>query len=163
VFVQVIQGQVSDPAALRAALDRWLQELAPGATGWLDSTSGVTEDGRFIAVVRFESAEAAKRNSYRVGCQFAVPRFRASNGPAAEGRRPVCAGRTGRRHTPIPGQEQGVVNSSSAAVFVDQPAQHVDSFHRRLADARPDEHQPGGRTGWLQIQASVWPYGVVVA
>jgi hypothetical protein len=65
MFVQVIQGQVSDAEALRAALDRWTEELAPGASGWLGSTAGVTEDGRFIALARFESDEAARRNSDR--------------------------------------------------------------------------------------------------
>jgi hypothetical protein len=65
VFVQVIQGQVSDAGKVRAAFDRWVQELAPGAIGWLGSTAGVTEDGRFIALARFESEEAARRNSDR--------------------------------------------------------------------------------------------------
>ncbi len=65
MFVQVIQGQVSDAGQARAALDRWVQELAPGAPGWLGSTAGVTEDGRFIALARFESEEAAQRNSDR--------------------------------------------------------------------------------------------------
>jgi hypothetical protein len=65
VFVQVIQGQVTDSGKVRAAFDRWVQELAPGATGWLGSTAGVTEDGRFIALARFESEEAARRNSDR--------------------------------------------------------------------------------------------------
>jgi hypothetical protein len=65
MFVQVIQGQVSDASQVRAALDRWLEELAPNATGWLGSTAGVTEDGRFVALVRFESEEAARRNSDR--------------------------------------------------------------------------------------------------
>jgi hypothetical protein len=65
VFVQVIQGQVADPGQLRAALDRWAQEVAPGAIGWLGSTAGVTDDGRFIALARFESEEAARRNSGR--------------------------------------------------------------------------------------------------
>jgi len=65
MFVQIIQGKTSNPEALRAAVDRWMQDLAPGATGWLGSTGGVTEDGRFIAVVRFESEEAARRNSER--------------------------------------------------------------------------------------------------
>ena len=65
MFVQVIQGQVSDAAAVKAALDRWAQELAPGASGWLGSTAGVTEDGRCIALARFESEEAARRNSDR--------------------------------------------------------------------------------------------------
>jgi hypothetical protein len=65
MFVQVIQGQVSDAGQARAALDRWVQDLAPGAIGWLGSTAGVTEDGRFITLARFESEEAARRNSDR--------------------------------------------------------------------------------------------------
>ena len=65
MFAQVIQGKVSDPAAMRAATDRWLKELAPGADGWLGSTGGTTDDGRYITVVRFESEEAARRNSDR--------------------------------------------------------------------------------------------------
>jgi hypothetical protein len=65
MFVQVIQGQVSDKAGLGAALDRWVRELAPGAAGWLGSTAGVTDDGRFIVLARFESEEAARRNSDR--------------------------------------------------------------------------------------------------
>jgi hypothetical protein len=65
MFVQVIQGRTSQPEALRAAVDRWMEELAPSATGWLGSTGGVTEDGRAISVVRFESEEAARRNSER--------------------------------------------------------------------------------------------------
>jgi hypothetical protein len=65
VFVQVIQGTVSDAGKVHAALDQWVRELAPGATGWLGSTAGVTDDGRFIAVVRFESEDAARRNNDR--------------------------------------------------------------------------------------------------
>jgi hypothetical protein len=65
MFVQVIQGHVSDAKQVRAALDRWAQDLAPGASGWLGSTAGVTDDGRFVALARFESEEAARRNSER--------------------------------------------------------------------------------------------------
>jgi hypothetical protein len=65
VFVQVIKGQVGDAGKLRAAFDRWIQELAPGSIGWLGTTAGVTEDGRFIALARFESEEAARANSDR--------------------------------------------------------------------------------------------------
>jgi hypothetical protein len=65
MFVQVIQGQVADAGKVRAALDRWAQELAPGSIGWLGTTAGVTEDGRFIALARFESEDAARRNSDR--------------------------------------------------------------------------------------------------
>ena len=50
---------------MRAALDRWAQVLAPGSIGWLGTTAGVTEDGRFIAQARFESDEAAWRNHDR--------------------------------------------------------------------------------------------------
>ncbi len=65
MFVQIIEGPVSDADELRAAVDRWNEELAPGATGWLGSTSGVTDEGRAIAVVRFNSEEEARRNSDR--------------------------------------------------------------------------------------------------
>jgi hypothetical protein len=63
MFVQVIQGQVTDAERAHAAFDQWVAEVAPGATGWLGTTAGVTEDGRFIALARFESAEAARTNS----------------------------------------------------------------------------------------------------
>jgi hypothetical protein len=65
MFVQVIQGRTSQPQALVDAFDRWKTDLSSGATGWLGSTGGVTDDGRFIAVARFESEEAAMANSVR--------------------------------------------------------------------------------------------------
>ena len=65
MFAQVIQGRTSDADGLRSAMDRWTRELGPGSVGWLGSTGGVTDDGRFIAVARFESAESASRNSQR--------------------------------------------------------------------------------------------------
>ena len=65
MFVQVIQGRTSDAGQVRAQLDKWVKEVAPGAVGWLGSTSGVTEDGRVIALARFESEEAAQLNSDR--------------------------------------------------------------------------------------------------
>jgi hypothetical protein len=65
MFVQVIQGRTSKPQALVDAFDRWKADLSSGATGWLGSTGGVTEDGRFIAVARFESEQAAMANSAR--------------------------------------------------------------------------------------------------
>ena len=66
MFVQVIQGKVSDERQLRRCMDRWAEELQPGATGYLGSTSGIREDGTFILLVRFESHEAAVRNSERL-------------------------------------------------------------------------------------------------
>ncbi|HYT26952.1 MAG TPA: hypothetical protein VEP73_10765 [Actinomycetota bacterium] len=65
MFIQVIQGRASNPDGVRAALDRWKAELAPGAEGWLGSTGGVTDDGRCIVLARFESEELARRNSDR--------------------------------------------------------------------------------------------------
>lgn len=63
MFVQVIQGQVTDTEQAHAAMDRWMEERAPEATGWLGTTAGVTADGRFVALARFESADAARQNS----------------------------------------------------------------------------------------------------
>jgi len=65
MFVQVIKGRVSDPQKLRNAMQTWLDELAAGATGWLGSTTGVTDDGTAIAIARFDSVESARRNSDR--------------------------------------------------------------------------------------------------
>jgi hypothetical protein len=66
MFVQVIEGHVADASQMHAALDRWNAELAPGADGWLGSTAGVAEDGTFLLLARFESEDAARRNSDRV-------------------------------------------------------------------------------------------------
>ena len=65
MFVQVIQGRVSDPAQVRDALDLWVEQVAAGAEGWLGSTAGVTRDGQFVALARFDSQQAARRNSDR--------------------------------------------------------------------------------------------------
>jgi hypothetical protein len=63
MFVQVIQGQVTDAEQAHTAMDRWMEELGPEASGWLGTTAGVTADGKFIALARFDSADAARRNS----------------------------------------------------------------------------------------------------
>lgn len=63
MFAQTIRGKVSDPAAVRPVMDRWMRDLGPSAIGWLGSTSGVTEDGQLFVLVRFDSEEAAKANS----------------------------------------------------------------------------------------------------
>ena len=65
MFVQVIEGRVSDREGLRRQIDAWQRDLRPGATGFLGSTAGVAEDGKGIALARFESAAAAKANSER--------------------------------------------------------------------------------------------------
>src|SRR5215213_11279234 len=65
MLAQVIKGKVSDPEAVKELTERWVKELSSGADGWLGSTGGATDDGRYITVVRFESEEAARRNSER--------------------------------------------------------------------------------------------------
>lgn len=65
MFIQVITGHVADQAGLEDALDRWHREVRPGAIGFLGSTAGVTPDGRFVTLARFESAQAAQANSDR--------------------------------------------------------------------------------------------------
>ncbi len=65
MFVQMITADVADAECLSRQQDTWEKELRPGAEGFLGSTSGVTEDGRLIVVARFESEEAAQRNSDR--------------------------------------------------------------------------------------------------
>lgn len=65
MFIQVVQGKVGDEAGLRRNLDRWQQELMPGARGYLGTTAGATDDGTFVALARFESEAAARANSDR--------------------------------------------------------------------------------------------------
>ncbi len=65
MFIQVITAKVVDEKALWRQIDRWESELRPGAEGFLGSTGGITDDGRLIVLARFESAEAAHRNSER--------------------------------------------------------------------------------------------------
>jgi hypothetical protein len=69
VYVQLTVGRAAHPDELRRQLERWELELAPGAEGWLGSTGGITPDGRFVLVARFESAEAAGASSERPGHQ----------------------------------------------------------------------------------------------
>ena len=65
MFVQIIEGTTTDEASLRRQLDRWTEELRPGAEGFLGATLGVTADGHVIDVARFESEAHARRNSER--------------------------------------------------------------------------------------------------
>jgi hypothetical protein len=56
MFLRVYRGQVTDPGQVRTALDRWQSSLGPG---WLGTTAGITDDGRSVTLVRFDSADAA--------------------------------------------------------------------------------------------------------
>ncbi len=63
MFVQVIQAHVKDRDGAKAELDRWQQELGPSAEGYLGTTGGITQDGTFVGVIRFESEDAARTQS----------------------------------------------------------------------------------------------------
>lgn len=65
MFVQIIEGKLADPERFREQFRRWEDELASDADGWLGGTAGVTPDGVGVIAARFESAEAASRNSSR--------------------------------------------------------------------------------------------------
>jgi hypothetical protein len=65
MFIQVIQGRCNDAERLKGQMDRWESDLRGGASGWLGTTAGVTDDGTFVAVARFESRELAEQNSKR--------------------------------------------------------------------------------------------------
>lgn len=65
MFVQLIEGRTTDAEGLERQGERWQAELRPGATGFLGSTSGVTDDGRAITIARFESENTARANSER--------------------------------------------------------------------------------------------------
>jgi hypothetical protein len=65
MFIQVIQGRATNPPGIRRDLGRWQRQLAADADGWLGSTTGITEDGWSITVVRFASEVHARRNRDR--------------------------------------------------------------------------------------------------
>jgi len=65
MFVQVIEGRVRDAEGLKRQWQEWMRQLAPDAIGWVGATGGITPDNRFIAAVRFESADNAAQNSNR--------------------------------------------------------------------------------------------------
>lgn len=65
MFVQVIKARTSDAAALRTQLERWREELKPGAIGFVGSTVGIAENGTLIALARFTDAAAAAKNAAR--------------------------------------------------------------------------------------------------
>ncbi|MFN2594312.1 MAG: hypothetical protein ABR579_05425 [Actinomycetota bacterium] len=63
MFVQVIQAKVKDAAGVRKQVEKWDQEVRPVSKGFLGSTGGITPDGQFIVIARFENREVAMSNS----------------------------------------------------------------------------------------------------
>ena len=65
MFIQITQGRATNPPGIRRDLGRWQRQLAAGADGWLGSTTGITEDGWSLSVIRFASEDHARRNGER--------------------------------------------------------------------------------------------------
>lgn len=65
MFIQVIDGHITDVDEFHQCLDQWVREQGPRAKGWLGTTAGVTDDGMAIAMVRFDSEPSARANSER--------------------------------------------------------------------------------------------------
>jgi hypothetical protein len=65
MFIQIIEGKLADKDLFRRQIERWRAELKPSTPGYLGSTGGYTADGRAVAVVRFESEDAARASSER--------------------------------------------------------------------------------------------------
>lgn len=65
MFVQLMFGEPADADVLRRRWEAWRLELAPGAPGWLGLTAGLSTQGPFCNVVRFESEEDARANADR--------------------------------------------------------------------------------------------------
>lgn len=65
MFVQLIRAKLGDEPGAWRAMERWEDDLRAGAHGFLGSTSGVTNDGEFVLIARFDSEEAARTNSDR--------------------------------------------------------------------------------------------------
>jgi hypothetical protein len=63
MWVQVMEGKAKDAAGLRKQFERWNEEVRPKAKGFLGATAGVTDDGTFINIARFESEELAMQNN----------------------------------------------------------------------------------------------------
>ena len=64
MFIQVIQSKTSRPDEVRALTEEW-GELPNEGSGFLGGTYGITDDGDFFGVIRFESKEQAMANSAR--------------------------------------------------------------------------------------------------
>jgi hypothetical protein len=65
MFLQIIQGPVSDAALFEREASRWRDDLKPGAPGYLGCTWGISEDGVGFLAARFDSAASAEANSTR--------------------------------------------------------------------------------------------------
>jgi len=58
MFVWVLEGKAADPGEVGRQLGRWTSEFGETIPGYLGATGGVTDDGRFLLFVRWESEDA---------------------------------------------------------------------------------------------------------
>ncbi len=65
MFIQIIQGKCNDADRVHQLIDQWRDEMGSKVEGWLGGTYGITDDGEFVGVIRFDSREAAAQNSAR--------------------------------------------------------------------------------------------------
>jgi hypothetical protein len=65
MFVQVIKGHPADADGLKGQLERWREDVRPGAIGSLGGTVGIAEDGTVVVVARFEDEASAAKNASR--------------------------------------------------------------------------------------------------
>jgi hypothetical protein len=65
MFIQIVQGTVTDADLWQRQGERWRADLKPGAKGYLGMTGGISPAGTVIAIARFESQAAAQANSKR--------------------------------------------------------------------------------------------------
>ena len=61
MFIQIIQGRCTREQECRDMGERWLRELAPGATAGSAAPTASPTTASSSAVVRFESRDAAAR------------------------------------------------------------------------------------------------------
>lgn len=62
MFIQVMQSRTSQRDEVKELMAEWVART-PDSPGWLGGTFGFTDDGDFLAVVRFENRELAMANS----------------------------------------------------------------------------------------------------
>ena len=66
MHVRFIRADVADVDGLRAHLERGEGQMTAGAVGFLGGTAGITAQGDFVALARFDSAAAGAANRERI-------------------------------------------------------------------------------------------------
>jgi hypothetical protein len=69
MWVWVLEGKAADPAEVGRMLSRWADEFGQTTPGYLGTTAGVTDDGRFLLFARWDSEEAGNELLVRAEMQ----------------------------------------------------------------------------------------------